>query len=68
MRMHGLPTRSGAELMDRLRTAAEAAGIDILTGSVVDTLVNRGRQISGVVVHRGDGTRERIGCGSLVLA
>src|SRR4029077_4312000 len=68
MRMHGLPTRSGAELMDRLRTAAETAGIGILTGSVVDTLVNRGRRISGVVVHRGDGTRERIGCGSLVLA
>jgi fumarate reductase flavoprotein subunit len=68
MRMHGLPTRSGAELMDRLRTAAESAGIDILTNSVVDTLVSRGRLITGVVVSRGDGTRERIGCRSLVLA
>src|SRR5262249_54238059 len=68
MRMHGLPTRSGAELMDRLRTAAETAGVDILTNTVVDTLVRRGRVITGVVVGRGDGTRERIGCRSLVLA
>src|SRR5579859_7912782 len=28
-RMHGLPTRSGRELIDRLRSAAEANGIDI---------------------------------------
>ena len=68
MRMHGLPTRSGAEFMDRLRAAAETAGIDILTSSVVETLVRRGDLVTGVIVNRGDGTRERIGCGSLVLA
>jgi fumarate reductase flavoprotein subunit len=68
MRMHGLPTRSGEELMDRLRAAAESAGIDILTSSVVDTIARRGGLVTGVVVSRGDGARERIGCGSLVLA
>jgi fumarate reductase flavoprotein subunit len=68
MRMHGLPTRSGAELMDRLRAAAETAGIDILTSSFVETLVRRGGLITGAIVNRGNGTRERIGCGSLVLA
>ena len=68
MRMHGLPTRSGEELMDRLRAAAETAEIDILTSSIVDTIVRRGGLITGVVVGRGGGARERIGCGSLVLA
>jgi len=68
MRMHGLPTRSGAELMDRLRAAAETGGIDILTNSNVDTLIRRQRLITGIVVGRGGGGRERIGCGSLVLA
>jgi fumarate reductase flavoprotein subunit len=68
MRMHGLPARSGVELMDRLRAAAETAGIDILANSTVATLVRRDRIITGVVVNRGDGTRERIGCRSLVLA
>ena len=29
-RMHGLPTRAGAELIDALRTACEAVGIDII--------------------------------------
>ncbi len=31
MRMHGLPSRTGAELMDRLRVAVEASGIDLVT-------------------------------------
>ncbi|MEO0914753.1 MAG: FAD-dependent oxidoreductase, partial [Pseudomonadota bacterium] len=29
-RMHGLPTRAGRELVDRLRSACEAEGIDII--------------------------------------
>ena len=42
-RMHGLPSRSGAELMDRLRHAAEMAGIDIVTQARATTLfVGRG--------------------------
>ena len=37
-RMHGLPTRSGAELIDRLRQAAEAAGVAIITEATANTL------------------------------
>jgi fumarate reductase flavoprotein subunit len=67
--MHGLPTRSGAELIDRLRSAAEASGVTILSGSRVETLfAARDGRISGVELARGDGTRERIGCEALVLA
>jgi fumarate reductase flavoprotein subunit len=67
-RMHGLPTRSGAELMDRLREASESAGIDILTNTRAETLMRHGRRITGVIVARGDGRRERIGAGAVVLA
>ena len=37
-RMHGLPSRTGAELIDRLRSAAEARDIPILAGRVAETL------------------------------
>ena len=35
---------------------------------IVDTIVRRGAHVTGVVVDRSDGARERVGCGSLVLA
>jgi fumarate reductase flavoprotein subunit len=69
MRMHGLPTRTGSELIDRLRNAAEAADISIVTKCVVDALfVDSGGSVCGVEIVRGDGTRERIGCDALILA
>jgi len=68
-RMHGLPTRSGAELIDRLRTAAEAGGITILTGCRVGTLfAGQDGRVRGIELVRGDGARERIGCDALILA
>jgi fumarate reductase flavoprotein subunit len=69
MRMHGLPTRSGAELIDRLRSAAEANDIVILTESTVERLfaASDGR-ILGIDLERADGTREKIGCDALILA
>jgi fumarate reductase flavoprotein subunit len=69
LRMHGLPSRTGRELIDRLRGAAEASDVVILTGSVVETLFAApdGR-IQGVEIARGDGARERIGCDALILA
>jgi fumarate reductase flavoprotein subunit len=67
--MHGLPSRSGDELIDRLREAAAKTGVDIFCNAHVTALFAQpdGR-ISGVEVTRPDGARERIGCGTLILA
>src|SRR5450830_1201126 len=63
MRMHGLPTRTGLELINRLRNAAEASDISIISECVAETLLTKPKgRICGVEVIRGDGKRERIGC------
>jgi fumarate reductase flavoprotein subunit len=69
MRMHGLPTRTGRELIDRLRHAAETSDIAILPQRIADVLLAEpdGR-IRGVEILRGDGKRERIGCKALIVA
>jgi fumarate reductase flavoprotein subunit len=67
-RMHGLPSRSGAELIDRLRAAAEAAGVPILTGAHVETLyASADGTVHGVAAARAGG-EERIGARAVVLA
>ncbi|WP_293868832.1 FAD-dependent oxidoreductase [uncultured Alsobacter sp.] len=68
-RMHGLPSRSGRELVDALRQAAESAGVQVLTGAAATTLfAGTDGRIAGVAAERPDGTLERIGCRALVLA
>jgi fumarate reductase flavoprotein subunit len=68
-RMHGLPSRTGAELIDRLRAAAEARDIPILTGRVCKTLfADEDGFIEGVEIGGGALAPETIGCGALVLA
>lgn len=67
-RMHGLPTRSGAELMDRLADAAATAGVDILCDSHVTTLYADDHHLRGVGYTRPDGGTERVSCDALVLA
>jgi fumarate reductase flavoprotein subunit len=67
-RMHGLPSRTGAELIDYLRSAAEARGIPILTQRVAETLfADEDGFIEGVGIKGRAGT-ETIGCGALALA
>lgn len=69
MRMHGLPTRSGQELIDRLRSAVDASGIAIITERIADTLLTGADGlVQGVEIVVGDGRRERIGCEALILA
>ncbi len=69
MRMHGLPSRTGRELIDRLRNAAETNEITILTRSVAEQLMaDPNGRILGVEVARHDGTHEWIGCNALILA
>lgn len=67
-RMHGLPSRAGRELVDALRAATEAAGVEIATGRVVERLCATGARVTGAEVLRGDGATERIGCARLILA
>jgi fumarate reductase flavoprotein subunit len=68
LRMHGLPSRTGAELIDRLRAATEVRGIPILTSAVAETLfADADGHIRGLLARRGSGA-ERIGCDALVLA
>jgi fumarate reductase flavoprotein subunit len=68
-RMHGLPSRSGAELVDRLRAAAEKAGIPILTEARVTALItDEGGTPRGLIVARPDGSEERVGARAILLA
>ena len=69
LRMHGLPSRTGRELIDRLRSAAEAGDIVILTERATERLfAEPDGRIRGVEILRGDGARERIGCDALIIA
>ncbi len=67
-RMHGLPTRSGRELVDALRGRAETLDIDILCDATVTTLFADDGEITGAGLARPDGTTEQIGCDRLILA
>jgi fumarate reductase flavoprotein subunit len=68
-RMHGLPSRSGAELIDRLREAAEGAQAMLLGGAPAASLyVDEDRTVRGVEIARPDGSRESLGARALVLA
>jgi len=66
-RMHGLPTRSGRELADRLRSACEAEGIDIVCNRRAVALHRDGDRIVGVELQGPSGP-ELVGCDALVLA
>jgi fumarate reductase flavoprotein subunit len=68
-RMHGLPSRSGTALMDALREAAQAQGIEILCDAHVTTLfADANSKIIGLEYARPDGTLEQAGCDALILA
>ena len=66
-RMHGLPTRAGRELVDSLRAAAEAAGVDIICNRRADRLYRADGRITGVRVRSPEGA-ETVGCQRLILA
>ena len=68
-RMHGLPTRSGIELIDRLRQAADECGIAVVLKATVSALyADDGRHVAGVEITRPDGTCDQLGCRALILA
>jgi fumarate reductase flavoprotein subunit len=67
-RMHAVPEKTGAGLIGRLTAAAEAAGVALLTEAQVTDLFATGERVTGVRVARPDGSKETIGCDTLLLA
>lgn len=67
-RMYGTPHRTGGELMAALESAAERAGIMVLTEATARDLTREGDHVTGLSVQRPDGTTETIICDALILA
>jgi fumarate reductase flavoprotein subunit len=68
-RLHGVPSRTGAELIHLLTSAAEKNGAHIMTGTrVVNIHVDSADTVLGVGYERSDGHTGTIGCEALVLA
>lgn len=69
LRMHATPRRSGAELIDFLRSAVERAGVEIVTSARVESLhTDDAETIDGVSFTRADGSIERLAARAVVLA
>ncbi len=68
-RMHAPPSRTGAELIGALTSAAAAAELTLLTSARAETLLAEpdGR-VRALRYRRPDGTTETLGCRALVLA
>ena len=68
-RLHGVPSRTGTELIKLLTGAAGKNGADITPDALaVDIYVDDRDTVLGVGFERSDGRRETIGCEALVLA
>ncbi len=68
-RMHGLPTRSGEELIDALREAVENADIALVCHArVTELFADDDGRVRGLRFERPDGTSEELGCDNLILA
>ncbi|MBU3646891.1 MAG: FAD-dependent oxidoreductase [Limnohabitans sp.] len=68
-RMHTVPEKTGSGLMTRLHSAADAAGVVVLTEAQVCTLyVNHDDQILGLGFLRPDGQLEQLSCNTVLLA
>lgn len=67
-RMHAVPEKTGAALMDRLQRAAEAAGVTVLTQALVRELWVDQDRVTGVGYERPDGSIERLRCDAVLLA
>lgn len=67
-RLHGLPTRSGIELVDRLRASCERNRVKFLFSTKCETVFAKDRLIAGVAVKSKNGQTKSIACNHLILA
>ncbi len=68
LRMHAVPEKTGAALMTRLQRAADAAGVTVLTDSLVRELWVGDGDVTGLGYRRPDGAIERLRCDAVLLA
>lgn len=68
LRMYGTPNRTGGELMAALESAAERAGVMVLTEATVRELIRDGDRVTALIAERRDGTSETVACDALILA
>lgn len=67
-RMHGLPTRSGEELINALRGRIEYLGIPLICERRAVILYSEAARVHGVQVMRPDGATETIAAQRIILA
>jgi fumarate reductase flavoprotein subunit len=67
-RMHGLPTRSGREVIDALRARIEALEIPLICNRRATRLYTDGNRLEGAQLSLPDASIETIGCDRLILA
>jgi len=67
-RMHGLPSRSGQELIDALRTRIEVLDIPLICNRRATRLFARQNRIFGAQMYLPDVSSETVGCDRLILA
>lgn len=68
-RLHGWPRRGGIDLVQLLHQRLAERGVDVLLQArLVDVARGPDGRVRGVTLERPDGSRDRIGCGALILA
>lgn len=69
MRVHGWPGHGGTDMIQLLHQRLAETGIAVLLqAKLIDIIADPGGQVTGILCERPDGSRERIGCGALILA
>ena len=69
LRVHGWPGHSGNDTLIYLHRRLEETGVDVIHQARLVELVDDGAGgIAGIMIERPDGSREAIGCDSLILA
>ncbi|MGQ3045601.1 MAG: FAD-dependent oxidoreductase [Niveispirillum sp.] len=69
LRVHGWPGRSGNDTLMYLHLRLEETGVDVIHQARLVEIADDGAGgVAGILVERPDGSREAIGCDSLILA
>lgn len=68
-RVHGWPKRGGDDLIGLLHRRLDDRGIDVMTNTrLAEIFMGDDGQVRGVAIEQPDGTRDLIGCETLILA